>query len=135
MKQRRLLAVQKMWLRPTRGTSSGFSSVQRPRTTDSQHAGETEPVDRLAETALLDPARDCRQARGIERDRRGGTQEGELTELGRQLVVAHRQIAFDLVLRDQPGHRGLLVAELIDQLEIERLPPGEDTAVGDLVEL
>ena len=34
----------------------------------------------------------------------------------------------------EPGDRGLLVAELVDQLEVDRLPAGEHAAVGDFVE-
>ena len=49
-------------------------------------------------------------------------------------VRAHRQVALDALLRDQPGNGGLLVAELIDQLEIDRLTAGEDPSVRDFFE-
>src|SRR5450432_2022276 len=111
-----------------------WRSVGPRRRPKRQHAIETETIDRLRNAALLDLPRDCAQAKRIERNRRRRTQKGQVAEPRRQFELAHRQIALDVFLRDQPRNGGFLVAELIDQLKIDRLAAGEDPSVRDFLE-
>ena len=46
----------------------------------------------------------------------------------------HGKLAVDLLLRNEPGDGGLLIAQLIDKLQRDRLPAGKDPAVGGLFE-
>jgi hypothetical protein len=99
----------------------------RPRgTPQCQHPVESEAIHRLRYAGLLDLARHRTQSERIERDRGRRSQECQVAEPGAQLEIAYRQITLDLLLGDQPCDRGLLVAELIDQLEVDRLAAGED---------
>src|SRR4051812_27284049 len=100
-----------------------------------QHSVEPELIDRLRNTGLLDLPRDGAQTEGIERNGGGGTQERQVAEARAELVVAYRQIALDLLLGHQPSDRSFFVAELIDQLQLHRLPAGEDASVRNLFKL
>src|SRR5438552_1956864 len=84
---------------------------------------------------MLDLARDRTETERIEGDGGRRAQERQVAEAGLELVVAHRQVLLDAFLLHEPRDRGRLVAELVDQLERDRLMPSEDTAVGDLVDL
>src|SRR5580693_2981872 len=81
-----------------------------------QHAIETEAIDRLRDAGLLDLPRNRAQAERVEGNGRRGSQKSQVAEARRQFEIAHRQIALDAFLSDQPCNSGLLVAELIDQL-------------------
>src|SRR6185312_14322017 len=102
------------------GSVGGRGAPQR------QHAVERELIDRLGNAGLLDPARDGTQAERIERDGSRRAQERQVPELWSQLVVAHRQIALDLLFGNQPGNGGFFIAELVDQLQFDRLTASED---------
>src|ERR1700712_3138454 len=97
------------------GSVGGCGPPQR------QHSVEPELVDRLGYASLLDLPRDGAQSEGIERDGSGGSQESQVAEARAELVIAYRQIALDLLFGDQPGDRGFFIAELIDQLQFDRL--------------
>src|SRR5450631_141701 len=99
-----------------------------------QHAVETETIDRLRNATLLDLPRDGAQAERVEGNGGRRAQKGQVAEPRRQFEIAHRQIALDVFLCDQPGYGGFLVAELIDQFKIDRLAAGEDPSVRDLLE-
>ena len=64
----------------------------------------------------------------------GGMQERQVAEAAVQLVVAHRQLGVDVLLLREPGDGGPLVAEFVDQLEVDALVAGEHAAVGDAAE-
>src|ERR1700722_16023409 len=99
-----------------------------------QHAIETEAIDRLRDTGLLDLPRNPAQPERVQGNGRRGSQKGQVAEARRQFEIVHRQVALDVFLCDQPCDSGFLVAELIDQLQIDRLTTGEDTSVGDFVQ-
>src|SRR6202171_2907417 len=106
-----------------------WRSVGPRRRPQRQHTIETEAIDRLRDAALLDLPRDRAQAERVEGNGSRRAQGSQVTEPRRQLEIAHRQIALDVFLRDQPRTSGFLVAELIDQLEIDRLAAGADACV------
>ena len=58
-------------------------------------------------------------------------QERQVAEAAVQLIVAHRQLGVDFLLLRQPGDGGLLVADLVDELELDALAAGKHAAVGD----
>src|ERR1700694_3073782 len=96
-------------------------SIRGRRPPQGQHSIEPELVDRLGYAGLLDLPRDGAQTEGIERDGRGGSQERQVAEARAEFEIAYRQVALDLLFGDQPGDRGFFVAELIDQLQLDRL--------------
>src|SRR5205807_6721945 len=110
------------------GSVGGCGAPQR------QHAVERELIDRLADAGLLDLARDGTQAERIEGDGSCRAQERQVPELRCQLEITHWQIAFDLLFGNQPGNGCFFIAELIDQLQFDRLTAGEDAAICDLFE-
>src|SRR5437868_5324380 len=95
-------------------------SIRAPGPPQSQHAVEAELIDRASDAGLLDLPRDRAEAERIEGDGGRRAQESQIAEPRAQLEIAYRQIALDLLLGDQPRHRGFLVAELIDQLQFDR---------------
>src|ERR1700682_4559787 len=112
------------------GTETRLSGSIRPgRTPQRQHPIEPQAIDRLNDARLLDMSCDRAQTECVERNGGRRSQESQVAEARRQLEIAHRQIALDVLLRNQPGDRCLLIAELIDQLEVDRLAAGEDTPV------
>src|ERR1700719_3165039 len=78
-----------------------------------QHAVKTETIDRLRDATLLDLPRDGGQAERVEGNGSRRAQKGQVAEPRRQFEIAHRQVALDVFLRDQPRYGGFLVAELI----------------------
>ena len=109
-------------------------SIGSRGTPQRQHAIETEAIDRLRDAGLLDLPRDPAQAERVQRNRRRGSQKSQVAEARRQFEIVHRQVALDAFLCDQPCNSGLLVTELIDQLQIDGLTTGEDTSVRDFVQ-
>src|SRR5215813_8553741 len=99
-------------------------SIARRGMPQRQHAVERETIDRLRHAALLDLTRDAAQAERVERDGGRRAQEGEIAKARHELVIAHRQVLLDALLRLKPCDRGLLVADLVDQLELDRLTAG-----------
>src|SRR5262245_7215722 len=81
--------------------NSRYGSIGGRGAPQCQHAVERELIDGLYDAGLLDLARDGTQAERIERDRSRRAQECQVAKLRIQLVIAHRKIAFDLLLIDQ----------------------------------
>src|SRR5450432_297396 len=118
-----------------RGAETGLEgSVGSRRMPQRQHAIQPQAVDGLYDTGLFDLPCNRTQAERVERNGSCRSQKSQVAEVRRQFEIAHRQIALDVLLRDQPYERGFLIAELIDQLEIDRLVAGEDPPVRDFVE-
>src|SRR5260370_14811249 len=95
---------------------------------------QAQAIDRLRNPGLLDLPRDRAQTERIERNRSRRSQKSQVAEAWRQLVITHRQIALDAFLRHQPCNGGFLIAELIDQLEIDRLTTSKNPPVRDFFE-
>src|SRR5204863_9585856 len=57
-------------------------------------------------------------------------QERQVAETLAQAIIADRRLRIDVLLLREPRQRGPLVADLVDELERDSLPPGKDTAVG-----
>ena len=47
-----------------------------------------------------------------------------------QPILSDRRLRIDVLFLCQPRDRGLLVAQLVDELERDALAPGEDATVG-----
>src|SRR5882757_8194722 len=114
-------------------TTLAHRLIGSSRAPQGQHALQTEAVDRLRHGGPLDLPCNRAEAERVERHRGRGSQECQVAEARIELEVAHRQVALDLPLGDEPRYRGLFVAEPIDQLEIDRLAAGEDATVRDLL--
>ena len=85
-----------------------------------QQTVKVEPLDRLHRAPFLDAAGERGEADRLEHRDRGGMQERQVAEPVAQPIVAHRRLRVDVLFLRQPGDRGLLVAELVDQLELDR---------------
>jgi hypothetical protein len=72
----------------------------------SQHPVEVELIDRSSDAGLLDLPSDRAQTERIEGDGGRRAQESQVAEPRGELIIAHRQFAFDLLLGDQPCDRG-----------------------------
>src|SRR3977135_3994539 len=99
-----------------------------------QHAIETQAMTRLRTAGLPHWPRDRPQAERIERNGSRRSQKSQVAEAWRQLEIAHRQISLDAFLRDQPRNGGFFIAELIAELEIDRLAAGKAPSVRDFFE-
>src|SRR3954467_15910036 len=85
-----------------------------------QHAVEAELIDCTHNTRLLDLPRDRAKPERIKGDGSRRGPESQVADPRDELEVAHRQVALVLLLGAQPRDRGFFVAELIDQLQLDR---------------
>src|SRR5579864_8476240 len=105
-------------------------SIRRCRVPKRQQTVKIEPLHLANHGPVVKPVRQRGQPGGIEQRHDGGVQERQVAETALQLVIAHRQLGIDALFLGEPGQRRLLVAELVDQLQPDRLMAGEDAAVG-----
>src|SRR5215813_10669164 len=119
--------------RPSQSQLPG--SIRHRRLPECQHSVERQAIDRLRHTSLLDLTSHCAQAQRFECDGNGRSQKSQVAKARTQPVVTHRQVLFDALLFDKPGYRSLLIAELIDQLEVYCLAARENPAIGNFFEL
>ena len=96
-------------------------SVRGRRVPKGQQPVKIEFFDCLDGRRVLDAAGQCGQPHGIERG--GGRQmdEVEVAETRPQTPIAHRPLGIDVLLTGEPGERDLLAAQLIQELELDRL--------------
>src|SRR5208283_2782635 len=111
-------------------SASPSNSIAPGTLPNGQHA-----VKRCARLSCgLERGGEWREARGAQ-DGRGEAEDAELVELGLLLPVANGQLFGDALRLLEPIDRLAFAAEGVDELQGNRLPPGEDAPVGDLGEL
>src|SRR5215470_2683137 len=64
----------------------------------------------------------------------GEVQKRQVAEPSLDVPVAHGQLGVDALFLREPGDRGLLVAEFVDELDLDALAAGEHASVGDAIE-
>ena len=99
-----------------------------------QETVKVQPLDRLDRAGGLELLRERTQPHGVEDRDRGEVQEREIAEAVFQSEVAHAKRRIDALFLRQPGKSLLLVAELVDELDLQALAAGEDAAIGDALD-
>src|SRR5690242_15901991 len=109
------------------------ASIRGRRVPKRQKAVKIETIEGLHGPRFLDPAGDRPEPDHVE----SGCPEVQKTEIAEartQTPVAHRRLGIDALVLRQPSDRGLLGSDLVDELQPEGLPAGEDAAVRNVVE-
>src|SRR5436309_2056950 len=97
--------------------------VRGRRVPKSQETVKVETLDRLHRPGGLDLPRQRAQAQRVEDGDRRRMQEWQVAEPIAQPVVADRRLRIDVLRLREPGDGGLLVAQLVDELEGDALAP------------
>src|SRR5258707_8245569 len=101
-----------------------------------QETVKVETLDRLHRGPLFEVLCERAQPQRLEATDDGcRMQEGHVAEPLAQAIVAHGRGRIDVLFLRQPSDRRPLVADLVDELERDALPAGEDTAVGHAIEI
>src|SRR5262245_58908537 len=108
--------------------------IRNWRVPKGQETVKVETLHRLHRAPLFQPPRERAQTHGVEGRDHGGVQERQVAEPVAQPIVAYRRRRIDVLFLCQPRKRGPLVADLVDELERDALPPGKDAAVGHALE-
>src|SRR5712664_4002522 len=89
----------------------------------------------MQRTRHLKRGRERTEAQIIEDLGSAKMQKRELAEAGMEPPVAHRRLRIDVVRLGKPVDGFLLAPDLVGELQRNRLPAGEDAAVGHAVQV
>src|ERR1700722_7366926 len=104
--------------------------ILRRRVPKRQQPVKIELFDGLQESERLQLPCHRPEAQGFEQRRRAEMDEGQLVEARRQPPVADRRLRVDVVRLGKPFDRLALLADLVGELELDRLASGEHPAVA-----
>src|SRR5450631_3706719 len=86
-----------------------------------QKTVKVELIDCPHGAPFVEALRERAEARRAQDRAHRGMQERQVAEAVMQRIVADRGLGVDIAFLRQPGNRGLLVAELVDELERDAL--------------